>query len=149
MLGRTELTEESSEADAKYIISFEKEEICYVAPFMKSIMRNLLSNALKYRSNKRPLVIEVSTKPAGQLMLLEVKDNGIGLDLKRYGKKLFKPFERLTKQASGQGLGLHLVKTMVERNGGYIEVDGSEDMGMCFRLYLKPYSEERALTAKA
>jgi two-component system CheB/CheR fusion protein len=136
---RSELAEEEKEAKASIVTTFRVQEINYVKPFLQSILRNLLSNALKYRSNDRDLVIEVSTKQAGEYVLLEVKDNGIGLDVKRYGKKLFKPFERLTKQAEGQGLGLHLVKTMLERNGGSIKVEGETNKGLHFKLYLKPY----------
>lgn len=149
-LVKTELEEEDEGVPANYITAFEAQSIFYVEPFLHSIIRNLLSNALKYRSAERPLLVEVSTRQAGEHVLLEVKDNGIGLDLKRYGKKLFKPFERLTKQAMGQGLGLHLVKTMVERNGGYIVVEGDADQGLHFKLYLKPYTkEERHIPAMA
>lgn len=136
---RDELSQEEELENARFETSFEASYIYYVAPFLQSILRNLLSNALKYRSPERPLLVELSTRKTGGFVLLEIKDNGIGLDLKRYGKKLFKPFERLTKQAMGQGLGLHLVKTMVERNGGYIEVEGEAGHGLCFRLHLKPY----------
>jgi nitrogen-specific signal transduction histidine kinase len=49
---------------------------------------------------------------------LAFSDNGVGIDLPRQGHKLFQPFSRLTTRGDGKGLGLYLIKNMVEKNGG-------------------------------
>jgi signal transduction histidine kinase len=55
--------------------------------------------------------------------------------------KLFKPFMRLTKKAEGKGMGLYLVKNMIERNGGRIEVESTINNGTTFTCYLKKYTQ--------
>jgi signal transduction histidine kinase len=111
----------------------------YNETYLLSILRNLVSNALKYRSPKRPLQLEITTGRSGPFVLLTVKDNGIGMDGKQVHEKLFKPFSRLSEQGEGKGLGLHLVKHMVEKNGGSIRVESTPNVGTTFRVYLKEY----------
>jgi two-component system CheB/CheR fusion protein len=72
-------------------------------------------------------------------VLLTVRDNGMGMNLNKYKQHLFKPFTRFTNKASGKGLGLHLVKNMVEKNGGKIQVESATENGTTFYLYLKEY----------
>jgi signal transduction histidine kinase len=117
----------------------QRPHIRYNETFLLSILRNLVSNALKYRSLKRKLQLEISTQQDGELVCLSVKDNGIGMDAAQVRDKLFKPFSRFTTQADGKGIGLHLVKNMVEKNGGYIRVQTSPDAGTTFLVYLKEY----------
>jgi PAS domain S-box-containing protein len=111
----------------------------YNETYLLSIMRNLVSNAIKYRSPKRPLQLEITTGRSGAFVVLTVKDNGIGMDGTQVREKLFKPFSRLSSQGDGKGLGLHLVRNMVERNGGSIRVESTPDVGTTFRVYLKEY----------
>ncbi len=111
----------------------------YNETYLLSIVRNLVSNALKYRSPKRPLQLEITARRSGEFVLLTVQDNGIGMDGAQVRDKLFKPFSRLSGQGEGKGLGLHLVKNMVEKNGGHICVESIPDAGTTFRLYLKEY----------
>ncbi|MGB5930247.1 MAG: PAS domain-containing sensor histidine kinase [Cyclobacteriaceae bacterium] len=113
--------------------------IKYIEAYMVSILSNLLSNIMKYKDPDRPLRIRVSTYRMGKFVILEVEDNGIGIDLDRVGKNLFKPFRRFTKQSEGKGIGLHIIKTMVEKNGGRIEVQSQVGEGTTFQLYLKEY----------
>ena len=63
----------------------------------------------------------------------------MGIDLKNGRQKLFKAFERLTRRGEGQGIGMHLIKNMVEKNEGFIEVESEPDRGTTFKVYLKPY----------
>lgn len=113
--------------------------IRYNETYLLSMLRNLVSNALKYRSPKRPLQLEITTERSGVFVVLTVKDNGIGMDGTLVHEKLFKPFSRLSSHGEGKGLGLHLVKNMVERNGGSIRVESIPGAGTTFRVYLKEY----------
>ncbi len=118
----------------------EAATIVYVEAYLVSIIRNIVQNALKYRSPHRPPVIHLHTEREQHTVLLRVSDNGIGIDLERYGHDLFKPFKRFTDVAEGNGLGLYLVKNMVERNGGSLAVESKSGMGTTFNIYLKEYS---------
>ena len=144
-----ELEQQIKEADAQIDADFEVPMICYVPPYLDSITRNLLSNAIKYRSADRPLRVTLRTVPADRFVKLQFSDNGIGIDLKRFKDRLFKPFERLTRQANGKGIGMHLIKTMVERNGGYLEVESQLGQGTTFTVYLKSYDSEQPKTVSA
>jgi PAS domain S-box-containing protein len=111
----------------------------YNEPYLESILRNLISNALKYSSDCRPAELNISSRKVGEFALLTIKDNGIGMDLEKVKDKLFLPFTRFSQQADGTGVGLHLVKNMVERNGGYITVESQPGQGTTFLVFLKEY----------
>ncbi len=118
---------------------FDCPRLRYNETYLLSILRNLVSNAIKYRSPKRPLQLEITAGRSGEFVVLLVRDNGIGMDGTQVRDKLFKPFSRLSGDGDGKGLGLHLVKNMVEKNGGYIRVESTPDVGTTFRVYLKEY----------
>ena len=82
---------------------------------------NLLSNALKYRHPNRQLHVHVMYRTAGSGAVFLVQDNGLGLDL-THSDKLFALFERLHGHVEGSGVGLFMVKKMVENAGGRINV---------------------------
>lgn len=116
-------------------------EINYIRPYLVSIFKNMISNSLKYRNENRPLLISISSSRGKGFIILQFKDNGTGIDLEKMRHKLFKPFMRLTTKAEGKGIGLHLVKNMVERNGGRIEVESGVNDGTIFTCYLKEYAQ--------
>ncbi len=117
-------------------------EILYVEPHFASILRNLVSNAIKYSAPQEHPRIQVITKKHGEFVLLIVSDNGIGIDLKAAGDNLFKPFRRFTSTAEGTGMGLYIVKNMVRKSGGHIEVKSELNKGTAFYCYLKEYKTE-------
>ncbi len=127
------------ESGAIISTDFDCEEICYNKAYLSSILQNLISNAVKYRRDDIDCRISLSTKKEEEGVLLTVTDNGIGIDLKKYGHLLFKPFKRLTTVREGKGIGLNIVKNMVEKNGGTIEIKSSPQEGAKFDVHLKPY----------
>lgn len=136
---RADLQNEIADSNAEIKIDFQVEEMVYVEPYLHSILLNMTTNALKYQSEKRDLILEVKSQEEEDFILLSFRDNGIGIDMEKQGHKLFKPFTRLTTQATGKGIGLLLIKNMVEKNGGKIEVESQEDVGTIFKIYLKAY----------
>jgi two-component system CheB/CheR fusion protein len=138
----SDFTDVIREAGAQILLDFSaKPQLVYVEAFLESIFRNMLSNALKYRDAERSLRLAISTDVVEDgRVLLKIKDNGRGMDLKKRGKDLFKPFSRLTQEGEGKGIGLHLVKNMVEKNGGRIELDSESGFGTTFYCYLQEYT---------
>jgi PAS domain S-box-containing protein len=104
---------------------------------IRQVMRNLLSNALKFSSPQRDAVIEVAGTANAQENTYRVRDNGVGFDM-RYADKLFKVFERVhpTGQYEGTAIGLASVKRIVERHGGRAWAEGSVDGGATFYFSL-------------
>ena len=102
---------------------------------LRSVVYNLLSNALKYHHPSRPPLVRLSYRPEAKYQVLEVQDNGLGLDLARDQGKLFSMFQRLHSHVEGTGIGLYMIKKMVENAGGYIEVQSELDQGSVFSVY--------------
>ncbi len=137
------LAPEISACEGDVSISFsEAPEIRYARVHLVSILKNLVSNAIKYSANDKKSYIKVTTKRFNKYLLLTISDNGIGIDLKRAGNDLFRPFRRFTQKAKGTGLGLYIIKSLIEKNGGYIQVESQPDIGTTFYCYLKEYPSE-------
>ncbi|WP_162303645.1 hybrid sensor histidine kinase/response regulator [Hymenobacter sediminis] len=112
-------------------------EVVLVRSNLRTILLNLLSNALKYRHPNRLPQVTLQSWPTSGQVVLQVSDNGLGIDLQRHGSELFKLFRRFHHQASeGTGVGLFLVNRLVQGQGGYIEVDSEPDQGTTFRVFL-------------
>jgi len=123
-----------SQASISYDIRFS--EITFVRRNLRSIIYNLISNAIKYRSDKRQLNIWISSYSENGFMVISVKDNGIGIAAENR-QTIFKKFGRVSGTAEGYGVGLYLVREMIMNTGGKIEVESELGRGSVFRVYLK------------
>ena len=103
---------------------------------LKSIIQNLVSNAIKYRKDDVNPAVKITAGIKDGWKFLEVKDNGKGIDLQKYGKKLFGLFQRFDLDAQGKGIGLYTVKQIVEQRGGWIEVQSEPNVGSVFTVFL-------------
>ncbi|RTQ47532.1 PAS domain-containing protein [Hymenobacter gummosus] len=110
--------------------------IIFAEKNLRSLVYNLISNALKYRAPDRvPLVqVRCHTDAAGAAVL-EVQDNGLGLT-EAQRQRVFGMFQRLHRHVEGAGIGLFLVKQVVEKVGGRIEVESQPGAGSTFRAVL-------------
>lgn len=104
--------------------------------YVESILKNLVSNALKYRAPERPPQVAVRSYRQGAAVVLVVADNGRGIDLARDRQRLFAPFTRLTAEGEGVGLGLHLTQILVQQRGGSLDVQSTLGQGTTFTLVL-------------
>jgi len=102
---------------------------------LRSVVYNLLSNALKYHAPERRPQVRLRAWCEDQHLLLTVQDNGLGLDVASQ-QKLFGMFQRLHDHVEGSGIGLYMVKRMVENAGGRIEVKSELGVGSTFLVYL-------------
>ncbi|MCP2045417.1 PAS domain-containing protein [Pontibacter sp. HSC-36F09] len=103
---------------------------------LRSILYNLLSNALKYRDPERTPIIKISCEIAGDYTLLKVRDNGLGLKPNGVAK-IFSMFTRMHDHVEGSGIGLYMVKKIVENAEGWIEVESEIGQGSTFSVYFK------------
>ena len=115
-------------------------QACDTLPFaeknLHSVLYNLLSNALKYRHPDRVPQVRVRCRPEELYWALEVEDNGLGLRITP-GQPLFGLFQRFHNHVEGSGVGLYMVKKMVENAGGRIEVRSELGVGSTFTVYLR------------
>ncbi|RNI30034.1 PAS domain S-box protein [Rufibacter immobilis] len=104
---------------------------------LKSIFYNLISNAVKYSSPDRAPHVHLQTARQNEYLVLKVQDNGLGIDLEKHGAKMFQMFKRFHNHVDGSGLGLYILNRIVQKNGGYIEVDSTLHQGTTFTIYFK------------
>lgn len=107
----------------------------YFPGHVKSIFYNLYSNAIKYRRQGIPTEIKISTYDEGEYFVLEVEDNGQGFDLKHLDK-VFAMFQRLNNDVEGKGVGLFIIKSLIETHGGTIDVQSEVNKGSKFKVKL-------------
>ena len=103
---------------------------------LRSVVYNLLSNALKYHHPGREPLVRVHSYFEGEYVVLEVQDNGLGMDISAE-RPLFGLFQRYHTHVEGSGVGLYMVKKMAENAGGRIAVQSQVGIGSTFSVYFK------------
>ena len=124
----------------KPILKIDLEEVSILninKSYLESIFLNLLTNAIKYRSENRQLKVNISSKVEDDNLVLTFKDNGVGIDLVRNRDKIFGLYQRFHNHPDSKGLGLYLVKSQVEAMGGTINVESTVGKGTTFTIIFK------------
>ena len=99
-----------------------------------------MTNGIKYRSPERSPTITVRTYHEGDYVVLSVQDNGLGLSSSQQSK-LFNMFKRLHTHVEGSGIGLYIIKRIIENGGGKISVDSELGRGTIFKVSFKQVPE--------
>jgi PAS domain S-box-containing protein len=110
-------------------------EVNYNAAYLESILFNLISNAIRYSHKGRKPEIIISFDE--QTNSLKIKDNGIGIDLKKNGEKLFGMYKTFNNNPDSKGIGLFLVKNQVDAMGGTIKAESTLGEGTTFIIHFK------------
>jgi signal transduction histidine kinase len=104
---------------------------------IESIFLNMISNAIRYSAPNRPPEIKITSYKQDEWAVVEFEDNGLGMDLKRYGDRLFGLYQRFHGNKEGKGLGLYMTRSQVTAMGGKIEVESEPGEGTKFKIYFK------------
>lgn len=110
----------------------EAPEILYPKKYLESIIQNLVSNSIRYRSPDRKLIVDLKTYKKENSIWMEVRDNGLGIDLKANGSKLFGLQKTFHRNLDAKGFGLFITKTHVEAMGGSIHAESEPGVGSTF-----------------
>jgi len=108
--------------------------INYPKIYLESILMNLMSNALKYRSEERTPIINISTILENGLYILKFSDNGCGIDMSKHGNNVFKLYKTFHISKPGKGLGLFMTKSQIEAMGGEITIESELNVGTTFTI---------------
>ncbi len=136
------LKDQIETSNTKIHLDLQVEEMSFSRKNLRSIVYNLLSNSIKYRSKERIPNISITTEKEKNFIKITVKDNGLGIaeDKKDF---IFTQFTRLEKHVEGTGIGLYLLKKIVDNNGGYIVVESNLGKGSEFQIYLRSVDQKR------
>lgn len=110
--------------------------IHYNPAYLESILLNLISNAIKYRHEDRNPEIEIQTRENNGSRTILIRDNGLGIDLKKHRDKLFGMYKTFHRNRDSRGIGLFITKNQVESMGGKIEVESQVNEGTTFKVIL-------------
>lgn len=116
-------------------LDLQTEYISFSKKNLRSILSILLSNSLKYRAENRKLIIKIAAFEDENFTIIEVTDNGLGFNVNK--DKVFGMFKRFHNHVEGSGIGLYIVKKIMDNYGGKIEVESKEDEGSTFTLLIK------------
>lgn len=133
---KTSLANLLAQSGGEVRADFGVTEVRCIKSFIYSIFLNLISNSIKYHRDGVPPVISITTLQNGNKLLLNFKDNGMGIDLAAKGNDLFGLYKRFHSHVEGKGLGLFMVKTQIETMQGKIEVKSKPGEGTEFKIEL-------------
>ena len=105
--------------------------------YLESILLNLSTNAIKYASPDRMPIVKFDFFIENKKKVFTVTDNGLGIDLEKYGEVLFDIFKTFHATDKGSGLGLHMVKNQIDAMDGKLEVRSEVGEGSCFKIIFK------------
>jgi signal transduction histidine kinase len=131
---RQDLLPQFSETDVQFDVAVANcQSRVFSEKNLRSVVYNLLSNALKYRHPNRAPHIKVTCATESNELVISVQDNGLGVS-ERQQRQLFQLFQRLHSHVEGSGLGLYMVKKIVENAGGTIQVQSQVNVGSTFTV---------------
>lgn len=108
-----------------------------IPAYLESIILNLLTNTIRYRSPERFLEVEISAEKRDRQMVLHIKDNGLGIDLEKHGSKIFKLYQTFHANNEARGLGLYILKSQIEAMGGEVQVKSKVGIGSTFSVFFE------------
>ncbi len=111
------------------------ESIEYIPAYLESILLNLITNAIKYKHPDRDPIINVTSYVENSKQILEISDNGLGIDLEKYGEKIFGMYNTFHYNKDAVGIGLFITKNQIEALRGEIKVESEVDQGTTFKIY--------------
>ncbi|MFY7786568.1 MAG: PAS domain-containing protein, partial [Thermoflexibacteraceae bacterium] len=103
--------------------------------FIHNVLLNVITNSLKFRRANIITQIAISTNIVDNYICLKIIDNGTGIDLATQGENVFKLYKRFHPNIEGKGIGLYILKTQVEIQGGKVEIESEVDVGTTLNIY--------------
>lgn len=115
-------------------VNLEIGTIHSIDTYLESMLYNLIYNGIKYSRDNPNSYIQIHSYQKRNRVFIDVEDNGIGIDLDRFGKKIFGLYQRFHDHVNGKGIGLYLVKTQVEALQGKISIESEVNEGTTFSI---------------
>lgn len=111
-------------------------EVNYNPAYLQSVLYNLISNAIRYSHPDRNPVINIDCYIENKKTVVQVSDNGIGIDLNKNGHKIFGMYKKFSTHKDSRGIGLFITKNQIDAMGGSITVESEPNLGTTFKVYI-------------
>jgi PAS domain S-box-containing protein len=122
--------------NAKVINKIADDVVINVIPaYLESILMNFITNSVKYKEPSRNPIITLSSAKIGKYTIVSIRDNGMGIDLKKYGDKLFGMYKTFHNHKDARGIGLYITKNQIEAMNGKVETMSKVGVGTTFNIY--------------
>lgn len=108
-----------------------------ISAYVDSIVLNMITNAIKYKSEDRASFLRIYCEEDTSTTTLFFQDNGLGIDLNKYGDKLFGMYKTFHRHDDSRGIGLFITKNQLESMGGTIKVESEVNIGTTFKIIFK------------
>lgn len=112
-------------------------KIQVIPAYIDSILMNFITNSVRYKDPQRDANITLSAKNEEGYTVLSVADNGLGMDLEKYGDKLFGMYKTFHNHCDARGIGLYITKNQIEAMNGKVDVESEVGIGTTFNIYFK------------
>ncbi|RDI55031.1 PAS domain S-box protein [Flavobacterium glaciei] len=109
----------------------------YNPAYLESILYNIISNCIRYSHPDRKPIITIKWITNYDDKILQITDNGIGIDLVKNADKIFGMYKTFTNNADSRGIGLFITKNQIDAMGGDITVESELNIGTTFKIYIK------------
>ncbi|WP_373057812.1 PAS domain S-box protein [Zunongwangia sp. H14] len=124
--------------NARVVVKVPEEMVvAFNAAYMESVLLNFLTNALRYRDTRRTPEMVVHGYLENSKWVLEISDNGIGIDMKKNSGKLFGLYKTFTKREGSRGIGLFMARNQIHAMGGEVTVKSKVGVGTTFKIMFK------------
>ncbi|MCX2719292.1 PAS domain-containing sensor histidine kinase [Lentiprolixibacter aurantiacus] len=110
-------------------------QVKVVPAYLDSVLMNFITNAVKYKDPQRDPVVKLSLEQCNDYTVLSITDNGLGIDLEKYGDKLFGMYKTFHENPDARGIGLYITKNQVEAMNGKITVSSEPGKGTTFNIH--------------
>jgi signal transduction histidine kinase len=130
-----QISELAKKENARIIKNLHIDKIKINPQHLRIILYNLIVNAIKYKHPNRTPEIQISSRAEENCIILEIKDNGQGIDMNKNKDKLFKEFQRIDTQKEGTGLGLSLVSTIVKSYNAEVKINSKLNEGTTITIW--------------
>jgi signal transduction histidine kinase len=108
--------------------------VAFNPAYLESILLNFTTNAIRYASPERTPEITYTYNSSNGVRSLEIKDNGLGINIEKYGERLFGMYKTFHKNPESRGIGLFITKNQIEAMGGMVEIESEEGKGTIFKI---------------
>ena len=111
--------------------------INYNPAYLESILYNIISNSIRYSHPDREPIIHISWVTDTENKMLQITDNGVGIDLVKNADKIFGMYKTFSSNADAKGIGLFITKNQIDAMGGNITVESEPNIGTTFKIYIQ------------